>query len=116
ALSPGGGPYHWTLNPGGISGTSPINVSAITIPAGSITASGVYTLTVTAPGCNPLTAPQIPVTAHTPPVAGVITVSQTNHCPGDAFAVLTLTGSSGNVQWYSSTSSTNVFSNPIAGA
>lgn len=111
ALSPGGGPYHWTLNPGGISGTSPINVSAITIPAGSITASGVYTLTVTAPGCPPQTAPQIPLTAHQPPVAGTISVSTTGPqpiCPGDA-AVLTLNGSSGQVQWYSSTSQSNFF-------
>jgi hypothetical protein len=51
--------------------------------------------------CQPI-APSVTVSVDPKPVAGTITASSPIICPGDD-SVLTLTGSSGVVQWYSST-------------
>jgi hypothetical protein len=115
-VSTSGGSYNWSLTGAGTASGS--GSGAIVVPAGAISSSGSYNLTVTptsSGGCAPGPA-YFQLTAHQPVNAGTITVSPaTALCPGDA-AVLTLTGQSGDVQWYNSTSAGTVFSNPLLGS
>jgi len=54
------------------------------------------------PGTCPAAQPAVTVVVDQKPVAGTITATPATICPGDD-SVLTLTGQTGNVQWYSST-------------
>ncbi len=108
---PSGGPYSWTLTPGGGSGVS--TSPTITLPAGMITTPGThnYTLTVSGPGCPPQSLP-ITIVASPQATAGTAWVSGAIHqwdppnwtqfanlCCGSALKLKLDPPIVGNIQW-----------------
>jgi hypothetical protein len=108
------GTVTWTKQPGCIGPPLPAGPTPITI--GPLTQKECYTVTVTSGPCPPITQ-TVTIDVDLKPVAGTITAAPNPICPGDD-SILTLTGSGGIVQWYSSTGCTppTVFANPMPGA
>ena len=92
-------------------GTSPV----LSFSTGPLTNSTCYKAEITSGPCPPLPLTTT-VTVDQKPVAGVITVAPLIPICAGAAAVLTLSGSSGLVQWFASTNQATVFNNPIVGA
>jgi hypothetical protein len=117
AVMSGTGSLSWTLTPSNFSG-SPITGSSwvVTIPATQLpTTPGSYTYTLSASKGSCSQTATITISGAMPPTLGTLTVAPTLPiCPGDD-AVLTLTGSSGLVQWFS-WNTPAVFSHPMVGA
>ena len=113
-LTGASGAVTWERDPGCTGAWQPFQPpSNVQFTVGPLTERECYRAVIRSGPCPPVEQ-ILTIGVDQEPVAGTITPSPAEICPGDD-AVLTLTGHSGLVQWYSSPTS-NLWGSPMVGA